>query len=86
MIDIKLDPCRYCGGEAKIVECESCSDYTRMVIRCRHCGITLDHTQEYVLYHKCNMIGEPIYYKRIPQNMSAIEIWNGGMLNEKVSK
>lgn len=85
MINVKLDPCRYCGGEAEIVECESDSDYTRMVIKCKHCGITLDHTQPYVLYRKCNRMGNPIYYKRIPEDMSAIEIWNGGMLDGKNS-
>jgi RecJ-like exonuclease len=85
MINVNLDPCRYCGGEAEIVECESDSDYTRMVIKCKRCGITLDHTQPYVLCSKRNRIGNHIYYKRRSEDMSAIEIWNGGMLDGKNS-
>ena len=82
MIDIKLDPCRYCGGEASVVEWEDTVDCNRMVIKCKRCGITLDHEQPYVLYHKYDKSGNFIGYGKISDGMSAVDIWNGGMLDD----
>ena len=84
MIDIKLDPCRYCGGEAIIEECEFCHKEERIVIKCRRCGITLDHTQYWYTKDYPDAYGNTISKRLVPQNLSTIEIWNGGLLNEKM--
>lgn len=84
MIDIKLDPCRYCGGEAIIEECEFCPEEKRIVIKCRRCGITLDHTQYWYTKYYQDAYGHTISKRLAPQSLSAIEIWNGGLLNEKM--
>ena len=82
MVDIKLDPCRYCGGEARIEECDLCTEEERYVIKCSRCGITLDHTQTWYTTDSYDKFGMKISKRAVPQNLSAIEIWNGGMLDE----
>ena len=86
MIDIKLDNCRYCGGEAIIEEWENTFDTDRIKIRCMRCGITLDHEQQWCLRNKYDKFGNVVGAERVyTPDMSAIEIWNGGMLNGKNS-
>ena len=84
--DIKLDPCRYCGGEAIITECDMSTEAERIVIQCQRCGIALDHTQEWYTIDSYNKFGALIPKRVLKRNMSAIEIWNGGMLDGKNSK
>lgn len=86
MINVKLDPCRYCGGEAEIAETYYDSESERVVIKCRRCGIILDHTQTWYMVGEQNVLGNIIYKRALKENLSAIDIWNGGMLNEKISK
>ena len=83
MINVKLDPCRYCGGEAEIAEAYYTAEDERVVIKCRRCGITLDHTQTWWMVGEQNVLGNIIYKRALKQNLSAVEIWNGGMLDGK---
>lgn len=86
MIDIKLDPCRYCGGEAMLVVSQLSTNEERHVIECRRCGITLDHTQYWYTRRvpHPHIPGEFIDERVASPALSAIEIWNGGMLNGKM--
>ena len=79
--NIKLHPCRYCGGEAIIAEADFTSDYDRLVIKCPRCGITLDHTQDFLMVQKLDPLTGFVFWERAAKrNESAIDIWNGCFL------
>ena len=83
MYNINLEPCRYCGAPAEIELLEDTFEETRMVIKCKNCGITLDWTQEYYIKQSNKPgSGERFECRAGVRNPSAIEVWNGALLNE----
>ena len=83
MTNIKLEPCRYCGGEAIITEADFTSDYDRLVIKCSRCGITLDHTQDFLMVaNRDPLTGFTHWERASKRNESAIDIWNGALLKK----
>lgn len=83
MTNIKLEPCRYCGAPAEIELLEDRLEETRMVIKCKNCGIELDWTQIYCIKQTNKpMTGELIEIRAGAINLSAIDIWNGALLKK----
>lgn len=81
--DIKLEPCKYCRAPAEIVCLEYSIDSTRIVIHCTNCGVTLDWTQTYYLKQtNTPRIGTLVEVRAGARNLSAIEVWNGGLLHK----
>ena len=74
---IKLEPCPICGMVPEIEMANYGSDYNRMVIKCPCCGLTLDHTQHYVMGPVWSETAHTyIRQKRGVFNESAIDLWN----------
>ena len=74
---IKLKPCPLCGSEPGIDSVIYTDDFTRMIIVCRRCGLTLDHTQHYVMGPVWSETAHTyIRQKRGVYNESAIDLWN----------
>ena len=80
---VLLKPCKICGGRAWITEVYYKADSTRYVIQCDRCGCKLDHKQEFNVYHKYDRVGNFIGYEKIAIGMSAIDVWNGKLLEVK---
>lgn len=80
----KLEPCRYCGAPAEITEIITCAEYQEITIKCCNCGITLNHTQRFIMKQTNKpMTGELIYVRAGVYNHSAVEIWNGALMDRE---
>ena len=83
MTNIELEPCRYCGAPAEIEFWEDTCEQTRMIIKCKNCGVTLDWTQEhYIKQSNEPRTGNLIWCRAGARNLSAIEVWNGALLKK----
>lgn len=82
-MNIKLDPCRYCGAPAEIELLEDRLEKTRMIIKCQNCGVELDWTQTYYIKQTNRpRTGELLEVRARSTNLSAIDIWNGALLKK----
>lgn len=84
---VQLEPCRYCGASAQITEAILRDECEEITIKCVNCGVTLNHTQ-YFLMKQTNkpMTGELIYVRVGAHNHSAVDIWNGALLKDNAIK
>lgn len=71
----KLKPCPFCGGKAKIMECDQELPFSEKIsiffVCCKECGCSPFHFSEVNLYYKenCKIIADELRKK-------AIEAWN----------
>lgn len=76
-MDKTLKPCPLCGGTANIIHYIDTPEWINAVIRCKNCGLTLDHTQNFATAPKRPLApsddGEIV---RVALNESPFEAWN----------
>lgn len=84
---VQLEPCRYCGAPAEITEAIFRDECEEITIKCVNCGITLNHTQHFLMKQTNKpMTGELIYVRAGAYNHSAVDIWNGALLKDNAIK
>lgn len=78
----EIKSCPLCGHPACIEEVSLSQDTYRMKIVCTGCGVSLDHTQEFMIHEVRDPVtGEVIKVNRIALNESTIDIWNRRVKN-----
>ena len=75
--ELKLKPCPLCGGRPEIIYAREYSDKNVIQIQCLNCGLSLEHTQEYIFQDRFDNKLQTYIPERVGfYNESAIDLWN----------